>query len=213
MTDFDRDALVAKTKKQGSSTTFWMAVGALPVIGIAAGLAFAAMPSGKPSPVKTAAAEPAATPPAAAPVRAAKKKAKPAYSAHAELKRYAMTLTTLRYCARGGLSEHYMKAHISYQNKHAGKVKQLRQLAASEPPEHNMSAFEKDLPTDPAAIMVQGMTGQLAMNALQRQAQFESMMADTEKQAAGYLGKSPSGAECTQFRTDVMTGKYAPRLP
>ena len=62
-------------------------------------------------------------------------------------------------------------------------------------------------------VMVQGMTGQIAMNALQRANQFETMMDEIERQSQGYLGEAPSAAECTTFRNEVIMGKHNLTLP
>ena len=227
MQEFDRAALVKSAEaKQRNGHYFWIAVVALPVIGIAAGLALGVMPTGGEGPMDYAEAEQAA--PEAAPAQTATPDASPAlrkssadaevrFSAKAELEKYSMVLRTLHHCATAGPAAHYQKASSTYRDANTEKTRVLSPLAAQEATDYNLSAFEKDIPTDPASIMVQGMTGQLAVTALQRANQFETMMADVENEAQrrqqGYLGNTPGNVECTQFRNDVIMGKYAISLP
>ncbi|MEQ9315738.1 MAG: hypothetical protein RLN72_07785 [Henriciella sp.] len=213
MEGFDREALVAKADKSRGNSWFWVAIGALPVIGIAAGLVLGFMPgehSTKPF-VVVEAPQPVTVSPAkaqmveAAPIAPA---ADGIFSARAEVRKYSMVNSTLSQCARGGPSEHYYKAGQNYQSANLDKLEKLRVMASNEPYEHDLSAFEKDIPTDPAAIMFQGMTGQLAATALERANQFETMMASEQQLYYGFLGQSPSVAECTAFRNDVVMGKH-----
>ncbi|MEQ8558729.1 MAG: hypothetical protein RIB03_10475 [Henriciella sp.] len=222
MEGFDRDALVKSTQpdKGKGALVFWGAVAALPVLGIAAG--FFLMQPNDPAPaMQVAASQPEVDarirpvmPAAPAPQKAEASRPEPGFSATAQLRRYGMVQTTLSACAKSaGPAKHYLKASATYRDQNSGKLEPLRQLALGEPPEHDMSAFDKDIPTDTAGVMVAGMTGQLARNALQRQSQFTAMMADAERQATGYLGPAPATAECTQFRNEVIMGKHSLTLP
>ena len=208
MEGFDREALVRSSQaKQRNGVLFWAAVAALPVVGITAGLAAGIMP-GSAAPAPPAVVEkPVQSHPAQRPA------VREGFSARAELRKYGMVSRTLLACAGTGPAEHYHKAIETYRNLNSAKTDPLREIAGDEPPEYDLSAFEKDIPTNPADIMVQGMTGQIAMNALQRASQFETMMSDAELQAAGYLGTSPGASDCTQFRNDVVMGKYNLELP
>ncbi len=214
MAGFDRDALVASAQKQsGGGKGFWVAVCALPVAGVAAGF-FLLGPSGGPdrdgidiSAGPKFASAPKTTPAKANTSQPATVKAA-GLSARAQLRQYSMVNRTLSHCASTGPSEHYYKASASYRDVNAAKLIELAEMAQTEPPEHDLSAFDMEISTNPAKIMVQGLTGQIAVNALQRQAQFTEMMADVERQQDGYLGKAPSTTECTQFRNDVIMGKY-----
>jgi len=216
MEGFDREALVKSSQaRQRSGAWFWAAVAVLPVAGIAAGLALGVMPMGvADKPAMLADQAPAATVESAPrPSSAKAAAAAPAFSALAELRRYDMVQRTLRLCANVGPSAHYLKASETYRNTNSGKTGPLREIAQNEPPEYDLSAFEKPILTNPAEIMVQGMTGQIAMNALQRANQFETMMADIERQSQGYLGETPSAADCTSFRNEVIMGKHNLTLP
>ena len=215
MEGFDREALVKSSQaRQRSGAWFWAAVAVLPVAGIAAGLALGVMPMGGADKPVMIAEQPAAavvSAPAPAPERVAA--TAPGFSALAELRRYDMVVRTLRHCANVGPSAHYLKASETYRNTNFGKTGPLREIAQNEPPEYDLSAFEKPISTNPAEIMVQGMTGQIAMNALQRANQFETMMDEIERQSQGYLGEAPSAAECTTFRNEVIMGKHNLTLP
>lgn len=227
MEGFDREALVRSSQaKQRNGAYFWGAVAALPVVGIAAGLALAIMPGSDGAKPLAVVEKPPETRPGGqtgnvgtvAMVRyqgvpAPQHSAPEGYSARAELRKYGMVRRTLLACAGTGPAEHYQKASETYGNLNSAKTDPLRELAETEPPEHDLSAFDKEIPTNPAEIMVQGMTGQIAMTALQRANQFETMMSDIELQATGYLGKYPDAAGCTQFRNDVVMGKYNLELP
>ena len=215
MEGFDREALVKSSQaRQRSGAWFWAAVAVLPVAGIAAGLALGVMSmDGADKPVKFA-EQPAATVESVpAPAPAEVSAGEPGFSALAELRRYDMVQRTLRHCANVGPSAHYMKASETYRDANAGKTGPLREIALNEPPQYDLSAFEKEISTNPAEIMFQGMTGQIAMNALQRANQFETMMADMERQSQGYLGEAPSAAACTAFRNEVIMGKHNLELP
>ena len=128
-----------------------------------------------------------------------------------------MTLTTLRACAETGPADHYKKARQSYYDRNFEKTAALREAAVNEGPNYDLSAFDKEISTNPAEIMFQGMTGQIAVNALQRQAQFTAMMKDMDSETAklgqGYLGEAPDAIACTNFRNDLIRGQYDIELP
>lgn len=209
MSQIDREMLVAKTKATSNGGLFWVAVAALPVVGIAAGLVFGLMPSGGQATMHVAETAPQQVVPQVQPPVA---ETAPAFSARFELKRYQTVQATLRTCAQVGPAEHFKKAGNTYRELNAAKLEALTPMAMAEPADYDLSAFEKDIPTDPGSIMIQGMTGQLAANALQRSAQFNTMMSDISKRADGYLGEAPSLAECTQFRNEIISGKHNLRL-
>lgn len=222
MEGFDREALIKSAgAKERNNTWFWGAVAILPVVGIAAGVALGFMPNGKDVEQPSSWAEIAPEAPApSGQMRLAKTEPPPAvdtgaskFSAREQLQRYSMVTRTLRNCASVGPADHYSKALNIYYDANFEKTNTLRDLALDEPSEYDLSAFEQDIPTNPAEIMVKGMTGQIAMNALQRANQFETMMADMEADAASYRGKTLSSVECTSFRNEVIMGKHNLDLP
>lgn len=217
MEGFDREALVARAGKSRGNSWFWVAIGALPVIGIAAGLVLGFMPSGHSTQpfVVVEALQPTPVTPARAKAVELASEARVTdgkFSARAEIRKFTMVSSTLSQCARGGPSDHYHKASQNYKMANLDKLEQLSVMASNEPYEHDLSAFDKEIPTDPAAIMFQGMTGQLAVTALERASQFETMMASEQQLYDGYLGETPSAAECTAFRNDVVMGKHHLKL-
>ena len=223
MQEFDRAALVKSAEaKQRNGHYFWIAVAALPIIGIVAGFALGVMPTGGDSPMDFAEVEPGASVKGPAPetapgLRKATERTESGYSARAEMEKYSMVVRTLTHCANSGPTEHYRKAIGTYRDANVEKTRILSPIAANEVVDYDLSAFENDIPTDPASIMVQGMTGQLAVTALQRANQFETMMADVESELTrrqeGFLGSSPSNADCTNFRNEVIMGKHNLSLP
>ena len=214
MSDFDRDALVARTKSQSGGRVFWVAVAALPVLGVAAGLALAVVPRGAPAmqTVQTSQPVPAAEVETAEPATP-EPAAHAGFSAHAELDRYRLTLSTLSTCGGGGYSpdEHYTKASRTYLKLNRAAHEQLAAMAMNEP---DPNAIEPaNIPQTRLGVMAGAVTGSLQREAIKQVEAFEKGFERADRLSTGYLGESPSAAECLAFRNEVIMGKHNLRLP
>lgn len=219
MGDFDRDAIVARTKSTGGGgKAFWIAVAALPVIGVAVGLSFSGISGGTgrgaadAGITQSAQTRPAET---ARPVldetSAAEEGPVYTFSAHAELDRYRMTLATLKTCGGGYNPEpHYAKAIANYISLNRPAHDALLVKARNEPDPNEIEFAE--IPETRLGVMAGAVTGSLQREAVKRMKAFEEGFDRADRLSTGYLGKSPSPSDCQAFRNEVVMGKHNPRL-
>ena len=215
MDGFDREALTAKAGKSGNGKWFWASIAALPVVGIAAGLALG-MGGSTPDPIKgidmPERAVMMAEAPTPQPVQVALRE--PVFSASSEVDKYRATYSTLVQCGANldARDNHWKKSADNYRKANEDKARQLQSAAMEERKQASLARVNRHIPDSDIAIMAGAMTGQLQRDMAKEVAVITAELNSYDELRWGYLGQNPSNADCINFRNEVIMGKHNVRL-